>query len=316
MNRTNQILSILLIAQIIIGVVVFWPRQAASQGEAGPLLADFDPAQIDRVEITDNEGNTILMAQQGEEWVMPNADDFPVQGEKVTTLLESVEKVQSDRLVTRTEASHDRLQVAADNFNRLLEMSNGESYKLYIGSAGGAGATHVRPADRSEVFLTPELTAWDVNARASAWIDTLYFSLPVTAPVSLTLENANGVLHFEKENDAWTMQELPAGETFNETAFSSMLNQAVSVRMARPIGQSEQDWFNLDNPRATVTLQTPTDTYTLRVGGKEVDTAQFVFSSSDSDYYVWVDEFTGNTFAQKTLDDFIQQPPTPTPASQ
>ncbi len=55
------------------------------------------------------------------------------------------------------------------------------------------------------------------------------------------------------------------------------------------------------------------ETYTLRVGAKDDEDNSYVVSSSESPYYVRVSNYTVKDFVERTRDDFLEQPPTPTP---
>jgi hypothetical protein len=310
-DRRNQILALVLVIQIVLGAVIFWPRSTVEAG-GGPLLADFQAADVTSLAISDTDGNRVALAKSGDSWVLPEADDYPANGEAIMTVLDKVGAVQTNRLVTQTDASHKRLQVAEDDFNRLLEMrlNNDRNYQLYIGSAGGASATHVRAAGQAEVYLTDELTAFDVTTQASSWIDTLYFTLPATATVKMTLENANGAFEFERDGDTWTMAGLAEDETLNAGNVSSLHNQLTSIRMTAPIGKEAEASFGLDEPQAVVTLETDGgDTHTLRVGAQQTDDNSYILSSSDSPYYVRVADFTGSNLIDKTRADFLEVPP-------
>jgi len=63
--------------------------------------------------------------------------------------------------------------------------------------------------------------------------------------------------------------------------------------------------------------------YTLTIGAKleeepkspdEEKRSYYVLRSSESPYFVRVNEFFGNTLVGKKREDFLAQPPTPTPA--
>ena len=317
MNKSNQILAIVLVAQIALAAFVFWPRTAAS-GSSGPLLADFKAADVIGLILSDGEGNKIALAKNGDQWVLTEADDYPADGTKVTPLLDKIEKVRTNRLVTETEGSQARLKVASDDFASLLELklSDGSSHKLYIGSSAGAGATHVRADDHPEVYLTADLNSYDASAQPSAWIDTLYFTVPQTATTGLTLENANGTFEFTKEGDKWSMQGLAADETFNENNFTSLFSQASGIRLTKPLGKTEEAAYGLDKPQATITLKTADKTYTLQIGAKDDTDSTYVVKSSESPYYVRVAEFTAKNLIEKKRDDFLQPPPTAEPGAE
>lgn len=154
MTKLNQILTTLLVIQLLIAGVVFFYQQSATADVASrPLFPSFETDEVVEVTISDGEGQ-IVLAKQDDQWVLPEADDFPVDGEKVTPLLADMKAIETNRLVTRTSASHSRLQVAPDDFNRLVvfELADGTTHELYIGSSAGAGANHVRAGNQDEVF--------------------------------------------------------------------------------------------------------------------------------------------------------------------
>lgn len=321
MNRHNQILAVVLVVQILLAGLLFWqPWSKTASAAGGPLIPGFAASEVTGLTISDGDGNRIVMARTGDEWVLPESGDYPVDSAKVDPLLQKIEDLETNRLVTQTASSHRQLKVASDDFNRLVEVKllGGTSHKLYLGSPAGGNSTHIRADDGAEVYLTNNLSSWDVNAQASNWIDTLYFTVPQTATLALTLENQNGIFEFEKDGENWSMAGLNEDETFNPTSFTSLLNQASSVHMTAPIGKDEEASFGLDQPKATVTLKTQIGdqekTYVMRIGAENPEDNSYVASSSESPYFVRVAEFTGNNFINKTREDFLELPPTPVPA--
>lgn len=317
MSRFNQILAVILVAQIALAAFVLWPRAAASSG-GGPLLPDYKAADVTGLTLSDSEGNKLALAKSGDNWVLPEADDYPVDSAKVTPLLDKIEKIRTNRLVTQTEGSHSRLKVAAGDFTSLVEiqLKDGASHKLYIGSSAGAAATHVRADDNPEVYLAGDINSFEASPQAGSWVDTLYFTVPQTATTSLTLENANGTFEFTKDGEQWTMPGLAGDETFNENNFTSLFSQASGIRMTRPLGKEEDPAYGLDNPQAVLTLKTADKTYTLSIGAKDDTDNTYVVKSSESPYYVRVGEGLITTFLEKKRDDFLQAPPTAEPGAE
>ncbi len=316
MNRRNQVLSILLAIQIVLAVVIFWPRSTVSGAEVGPLLSDFKADDVVSLTITDSDGNHVALSKSSEGWALPEAGDYPADGEKVSSLLQKIGGIQTNRQVTRTESSHKRLKVADDDFVRLIELklANGDNHQLYVGSSPQASATHIRADNRPETYLTGELASYEANATAARWIDTLYYTVPQTTTVTLTLKNENGEFEFEREEEKWVMKGLSQDEKLNESNLTSLLEQVTSLRMVEPVGRQEEDWFGLDQPQAIVTLKTEdAQVYDLRIGAKDEANNNYVAKWSESPYYVQVAEYTANNFIDKTREDFIELPPTPTP---
>ncbi|MBC7261186.1 MAG: hypothetical protein H5T63_04150, partial [Chloroflexi bacterium] len=117
MNRMQQILAAVLAIQILLSVALFWPK-AATTGSSGPLLPEVKKEDIVAITVTDNEGKSVVLRQVAGNWVLPEADDYPLKAERITQALDKIVGLTTRRLVTRTEASHKRLQVASDGFLR------------------------------------------------------------------------------------------------------------------------------------------------------------------------------------------------------
>lgn len=315
MKRHHQILVGILAIQIILSIIVFWPRSAAT-GQSAPLFPDLKAEDIVALTIADGEGKSVTLRKVAGNWVLPEADDYPAQADKVTPLLDNIVGLNTARLVTRTAASHKQLKVASDDFQRRIEFetSAGTKQTLYLGSSPSYGTTHFRRADRNETYLTNAITTWQTNATANSWINTTYLSVPQEEITRLTLQNGNGTFVFTKdEAGKWNMEGLAEDEILDEAKVSAALRQAASVIMLRPLGKEAQAAYGMDTPSAVVTLETAEKSITLRVGAQDPTDKSYVVISSESPYYVRVSEYTGKQWVEKKREDFLQAPPTPTP---
>lgn len=333
-NRRNQILAGILAVQIILAVVLFWPRSTVSEAANAPLFGDLKAADVVGIAIADRDGNAVHLARSGDAWVLPQRDDYPALSERVTELLGKIEKIRTNRLITQTEGSHKALQVAGNDFVRKVELRVGDTvtHTLYIGVAGGGSAVHVRADDRPEVYLTGEVLSWDVNAQESNWVETLFFTVPQTATLGITLQNPNGVFEFERPDgeSEWTMQDIGPGETLVQNNVLSVVNQVTSLRLQAPLGKTDKPEYAMDAPQATITLRTKDGdlekTYTLTIGakledekprpGSEEKMFHYVAGSSESPFYVRLSDFVGDALVNKTRADFLAPPTTPTPAAE
>ena len=315
MKRHNQILAGILVIQVVLGIVVFWPKSAAT-GASEPLFSDLAADVIVALTIADADGNSIQLKKVSENWVLPDADDYPAQADKITPLLDKIVGLTTGRLVTRTDASHKRLQVAPDDFMSRIDFETADGTKgtLYLGSSPRYGATHFRVDGQSETYLTSELSAWETKTDAASWVDTVYLSVPQDDITKLTLENANGTFTFTKDDEGtWTMDGLAADETLDEAKVTSLIQRAATVNMIQPLGKEEQAAYGMDEPNAVVTLETGDKTITLLVGAQDPTDKSYVVISSESPYYVRVSEYSVKSLVEDTRDDFLQVPPTPTP---
>lgn len=274
-SRTNQVLSLTLIVQIVIGILLFMPDDSDSGRAAGPLLAEFEPDHVVNLTIQDRDDNTIVLHKTGEdEWVLPDKGDYPAQRTRIQQLLNGLQSINRNRLIARNASSHDRLGVSGDEYERLLEvaLADGGTRTIYLGTSAGASAAHVRLGDEDTVYLTSELAAWEVPARLASWIDTTYFSVPRDAITTLQIENANGVYQLQKTGDSWSLVGLADDETFDPESVTSLLGSVSTIRMTEPIGKEADPAWNMDEPVVTITLTIEETVPASEVDG-ETDTA-------------------------------------------
>jgi len=326
MTKLNRILVVLLVFQVALAAVVLWPRRATTEGGQS-LFPDLETNRVVRVTITGPDGGQIEMAKAGADWVLPEADDYPVQSGEVSALLVKIAGLQTGQPVTETSSSHERLGVAEDAFERMvvLEMDDGTRYTLFVGTSPSYGATHIRADGQDQVYLTSDLLTSDVGVLPTDWADRTYFSVPQDQVMRLSLENENGEFVFVRmvsggelapAQEIWSMADLAQDETLNKTAVETLLSRATSVLMQQPLGTEEKAEYGMDNPTAVVTLRTQSEeegakNYTLRVGARNPEDGSYVVISSESPYYVRVSEFSVQNLVENTRDDFLELPPTP-----
>jgi len=324
MSRGNQILAAILVAQLVLIVFSFWPRSAETTG-GDLLLGKIETDRIVRMTVYDLAEGQIQLSKVSADWVLPEADNFPCKADVVSSVLDKLTSLQSDRMVTETKASHKRLQVAEDSYVRLVELvqEDGTVYALYIGSSPSYGAIHVRVKGQDQVYLVSGLSSADVSVQPANWIDTAYLTLQQDQVVYASLENGNGQFDFTRDSaqDDWTMSELAADEFLEQSAVTSLLSQVSSVRMVRPLGKQEQQEYGLDEPSAVLVVHTRDENdelseYQLYVGTQDTKANTYIVKSSESPYYVEVAAYVVEGWIAKTREDFLVLPPTPTTEAQ
>ena len=314
MNRGNQILIGVLVLQVVLGVVLFWPRQPVKAvGE--PLLAGLEAEQVVRLSIRDAAGETVQLIRSGSEWVLADTDGYPALEGVVPELLDKLVALKGGRLVAETEESHAQLKVAEDDYVAQVELllEDNSLRKLYVGSSPSYGASHVRVAEQNEVYLVSDLSSADVSARVSSWIDTSYLQLDAQEFVAATLENANGTFEFVKVGEEWTMTGLGEGETASSANISSLISRAASVWMVRPLGTELKPSYGFQAPNATLVIHARSaegteSTYTMLVGAQSPDDGSYVLKSSESPYYVRVAEYTAQDWVGETREGLLEIP--------
>lgn len=311
----NQILIILIGLQLLLSALTLMPRQRPVES-AQPLWT-FNGDQVASLAIRDSTGSEVLLSQRAGAWVLPSADDYPADATKINSFLQKLSTLKTGRLITQTAASHRRLQVDAQDFNRRVSITlkDGKQYTLYIGSSPSGGAVHIRLDGQNEVYLTNQITAWDANAAASGWIDTAYLMLTSAEITSIEIRNASGNLHFTRAAEGWqTTASIPPEKTLNSNALNTLVNRLSTLRMVAPLGKTLKPEYGLNPPRATVIL-TKQDGSVIRleVGETQGESQNYAVYASTSEYAALVSSFNVEDLLNATLNDYLQDIPTPTP---
>jgi len=308
MNRTNQILSAVLTVQILLAGFLLWPRSEVRQTGAA-FIQDVEATAIDRIEITDETAQQIVLQRSGAEWVLPAADDYPAKSASVEELLGKILTLVRGDVITADETSWRALQVSGDLFSRriMLHTSTGTEYVLYLGSSPAHGSIHIRLDGENETYLIRDLSANDTQAIAGNWIDTSYLAVVAEDVQAIQLVNAAGDFALENQGDSgWVLTDLSPGEILNTFGVNTLLSRATAVTMIAPLGLSELPEYGLQNPLAEVTLVLEGEVIILAIGVQDESDLSYFAKASTSDYYVKLREFVVSELLTYSRTDLLE----------
>jgi hypothetical protein len=316
MNRTQQILSGLIVVQIALAVVVLWPN-STKLVEGKPLFPDLNADQIVAFSVDDNNAHHVALERSESGWILSNSDGYAADAEKIDPLLAKMVSIQTGRQVASKAESFARLQVADEDFLRRVWFKdvNGNEYILFVGSSVGAAATHVRKAGTNDVLLTDQVSSYEFGSEARNWIDVVYLAIPREQMTAMALENAAGTLEFVNqgtpEAENWVMMGLPKGEEFNSNNLVSMLTRLTNLQMTAPLGKTEKPEFGLDKPSAVVTVtyqdaDAGAQTVVLRIGALDAADNSYYVHASNAEYYVKIPKYSLQDFVDRTMDVFLK----------
>lgn len=185
MNARYGSLVLLLGVQLVAaGLLYRAGLQPADEYEARPLLA-VDSGAVDRLVIADGDTETVLVRQGDDGWRLPALGDLPADSALVQAALDQVAATRIQWPVTTTAASHERFDVAADDYQRKVQLFSGDRLVggFYLGTAPGFRRVHLRNLEGDEVYVV-EMKVSDLPAIADAWLDQTPQTVSDSAPAA------------------------------------------------------------------------------------------------------------------------------------
>ena len=335
LNRTNLFLAALLVVQVLLLAVSVLTTTGTESRRVELILADIAVADVAGLIIADNLENEMTFARGEAGWVLPEADDFPLDSAKINETLDKLAGMDSRRLVASNPANFARLEVKDDDFRRRITLQIGESSAVfYLGGSGGANTVYVRRADENEVYLGSGLSSWELSTQVSTWLDANYVNVPVDDVLEINVQRQDGSFTFLREGEGWSYAGLSEGEIFEDTRMPLVARNAATIRMQAPLGLEALEAYGLDEPpvvvevryRQLVEAEAEDDssdepaadepaaepeyveaTYTLTFGATMED-GDVVLKSSDAEYYVLARDTVLNAFTNLAHEELVKLP--------
>lgn len=175
MKKAQQWLGGILAAQVLLGAGLLL-GSGGQDGSAPEPLLDFAIDGVDRLVISSADDSTSLRKTGGQWQLQEHA--LPAIGTKVQGLLDNLAGLQTAWPVADTASSRERFEVSEKNFQRRLQLYQGERLlgEYYFGTSPGFRRTHGRRAGEDEVYSLA-FNNVDLPAAEADWLDKTLLAL-------------------------------------------------------------------------------------------------------------------------------------------
>ncbi len=338
-SRSNVLLASLLAAQIVLLAVSVVTSGGAESRAIEPLVAGISASETERMTIATSPDDAVTFMRKTGGWVLPDADDFPVDGDKADELLDKLLALDTRRLVASNPVNFARLEVKDDDYRRRIELSGGSaSAAIYLGGSGGVDTVYARRAGENQVYLGRGLNSWELSTQTATWVDANYVNIAQADVRQIRIRNAQGDFTLLRADESWTYTDLREGDLLEDTKIPGILRNAASIRLVEPLGSSAMDDYGLAEPSVSVEVryrqlieaeateaneeagsadevvddqaaepQYSEEMLTLAFGAA-LENGDIVLKSSQSDYFVSVRETSYQVFAELSRDDLVKLP--------
>ncbi len=230
MTRPLPLLIALLLVQCLVTAAVYWRGAGDNAGSRPPNPVNFDPDQIDEIQVSDNQGQEAVLIRSGEQWLLPELESLPADPSALLEALAQLAEGGAGWPVADTVPARQRFQVAAYHYQRRITLiGSGELLgTLYTGTAPGFRRVHLRNDAQREIFSVP-LAGYQLPGRPEQWLDRKL--LQVRTPVEITAD----AYHLVRRGERWQAGD---GAIPDEREVAALLD---SLRHLQILGLADED---------------------------------------------------------------------------
>lgn len=289
MNKTIELLSLLLIVQVLLAAALILSSPDLSAVRPDTPLLDLGDRTVDRLTIEDAEGQKTVLWKQADGWILPDHFQFPVEKGKAETLLGELGTIRHGLPATTTSAALTRFKVSDEDFERRVTLSEGGQTleTIYLGSSPAMRYVHARTAGDETVYSI-EFSAHRIPADAQSWEDKNIIAFPQERireiqvaglairrdPASMEKTESSGPM--PTPPPVWMAGGLATFETLDQEGASKLGRLLAELRIARVLGREALPEYGLDKPELTLAC--------TREGpeGKGAETVTYLFGKPAS----------------------------------
>jgi hypothetical protein len=260
-DRTQRVLTVLLVVQVALLMVLEHPFSRARAGGGRALLPKLASVTPQRVEITGADSSVVTLERRSGEWVLSDPAGYPAMPGKVEKMIQDLEQLTADRPVSSAKSSQSALKVAADRFERRVRIWAGgqgaPAAEVYLGSSPGYNITHVRVGGSDLVYEETGVSAYDVPAESASWIDRNLVSIPADEVTALEIRNRTGGFALERRAGTWRLRfpAAGAGAALDSVKVGDLVRAVCGMSIDHPVGPVDGSAQGLARPEATLRLE-------------------------------------------------------------
>lgn len=294
MSKINQILFALLAA--LAGILIFlekpWAADAFEQSEARlskPLFEEYDSTKASKI-IVKKGAVEIDVRKAAVGWTLPAVSNFIASEERVARLLERINSMNRNDLVTSDKSQHSRYRVTEADAPRVIisdasgkaiaDFYQGKPYfntnEIEDGGKLSQLDCYVRAAGSDEVYrITPFESLEPIQL--SDWLPKNLYKFDVAAVQTLTLsgsEFAEQLAANRLPDGSWRVVTAGGDAAANKDACEALVRSLSSMYLSDLAGvynQNDAAKFGFDTPRIHAKIVLTGNTTEELIIGKDIE---------------------------------------------
>ncbi|QBG35546.1 DUF4340 domain-containing protein [Litorilituus sediminis] len=295
MNKQILILTAFLTLQLALAGILFFNDSNAMSRVESRLLVDVGANKLNKISITEGE-ETLSLIKENDRWQLESYPEITLANSKVDALTNQLANTQVSWPVTRTENSHERFKVSANDFEKQVEFtdSDGHKHTVLLGKSPSFKQLYARNLADNDVYAI-EYSAYQVNVDPDSWLDKSMLSIDSIKEIK------HSVVNLTKHEQSWQLappSALDKQQALDESSVEDFVNQLTNLSVSG------------------IAKKTPTATNTLMVKNEQDRQYVFSFAADEQSYFVKRDDVNQwftlakpkyEALAKLSLDKFVSE---------
>jgi hypothetical protein len=308
MERLSVKLGAALGLQLVLAAMIWGSGSDNGAFKAKDPLLAFDPAKIDRIEIGEDAGKSVVLVKKDGAWIIPAMADFPAEGTKVDGLLAKLAGLKKGWPVASSFEAAKRFKVTGEMHERRIVLESGGSAagEILIGTSPTFRQAHIRAANDSNIY-SAAFALYDAGSRGEDWIDRNLLNLPQDKIASISI----GGITLEQKDGKFALSGLAEGEKQDDTAINRLVGALTYPAFDAVMGKGPDALAKLDQPAIAVMIKKTDGSATVLKYKPESEGGIYLFASSANGYVFRVSEASIEPVVKAKRETLIQAPKKP-----
>ena len=211
MLKHIKTLMAVLFAQIALVTILLVDNDPLSAKQTPSKLVSFKTDQVDKLVIESDDGETsVKIVKQGENWQLPDLDNFKANASKVAAVVSDLAKLESSWVVSSDKDAAERFKAKDDAFEKRATLYDGDQVvaKVTLGTSPGYRRVYGRIGDEPQIHDL-SFNTYQLDDDVQSWTDKTVLHLNTDDVKEIRFEGLNLV----NKDGKWSLADLKEGET-------------------------------------------------------------------------------------------------------
>ena len=306
--RTTILLVVILVVLGVVATLTETNRKKQWKPSGNKLLPEYVAEKVDELDLSKGSLRVELAKQNGS-WVVGTENDQPADTQLVSGIIDNLNGLTSDDLVSTNAESHPALEVDSTGVDVVIHAGGDEVGHIIVGKPGPDGmSTYVRLAGQDNVYRVPVYLRSQVDRGDQSWRNKTVLKVPQAEIASYTTTDETGSVTLVQDPPGnWKMTAPQEGPV--DPGLVPMLLQTLTNVTARAFADSVTSLaeVGLEPPQRTIEVVLRSgERHTLLIGSQNPANQNYV-KLADSETIYLVPAGRWNTVFRKPSELLVSQ---------